>query len=117
MAGPSSIDPASARRGQVYWVNLDPTIGSEQGKKRPCLVVSPDALNSKGNWNTVVVLPITSKGEANTLCVPVSAGKTSGLALIAQVRTIDKRRLASLAGPVSRDELETVLVTLRKFFG
>lgn len=116
MAGMTPIDPASVRRGQVYWVNFDPIIGSEQGKRRPCLVVSPDALNRIAAWNTVTVLPITGKGEVNNLRLRITTDTTAGLALIAQVRTVDKRRLEALAGTARKDELDQALLTLRKYF-
>jgi mRNA interferase MazF len=97
-------------------VDFEPTLGSEQGKRRPCLVVSPNALNRIPDWNVVTVLPITSKGEANNIRVPIATESTSGLALIAQVRTIDKRRLESLAGVAQKDQVEAALLMLRKFF-
>lgn len=108
--------PATPRRGEIYWVDLNPVIGSEQGNRRPCLIVSPDALNRIARFNTVTVVPITSQGNADATRLPVSAGEITGFAIIHQVRSLDKRRLEKLAGHVSSSELQPVLVRLQQYF-
>ena len=103
------------QRGDVYWVNLDPVVGTEIRKTRPAVVVSNDSCNRYGT--RVVVLPITSNvtslypGEAM-----VSVKGQPGRALGDQIRSIDKRRLKARAGVVSTDEMvridEALAITL-----
>jgi mRNA interferase MazF len=105
-------------RGEVYWVDFNPVVGSEQGERRPCVIVSPDTANHVEGNNTVVVLPITSKGKANPLRIPIQ-GDVTGFALIQQIRVIDKKRLTlrnGKAGCVTPDELGQILDTLGNFF-
>jgi len=86
------------KRGDVYWVNLDPTIGTEIKKTRPALVVSPDDMNAA--LPRVIIAPLTSKGQALG-CRPevVFEGK-SGKILLDQLRSVDKRRLGSKMGEI-----------------
>lgn len=103
------------RRGDVYWVNLEPVIGTEIRKTRPAVIVSNDSCNRYGR--RVVVMPITSNvaslypGEA----MVVVKGKPAR-ALGDQIRSIDKRRLKSRAGAVSIGEMtridEALAITL-----
>lgn len=87
---------AMVKRGEVYWVNLDPTIGSEIRKTRPALVVSPDDINA--NLACVIVAPLTSKGRP-LACRPevVFDGRPARI-LLDQIRSIDKQRLAGKMG-------------------
>lgn len=86
------------RRGEVYWVNLDPTVGTEIKKTRPALVVSPDDMNAA--LPRVIVAPITSKGQPLG-CRPevVFDGKSARI-LLDQVRCVDKKRLAGKLGEI-----------------
>ena len=86
------------RRGEVYWVNLDPTVGTEIKKTRPALVVSPDDMNMA--LPRVIVAPITSKGQPLG-CRPevVLDGKPARI-LLDQVRCIDKKCLAGKLGEI-----------------
>jgi mRNA interferase MazF len=85
-------------RGEVYWVNLDPTVGSEIQKTRPALVVSPDDLNAA--LPRVIIAPLTSKGQPLGCRPEVNfAGKTA-LILLDQLRSVDKRRLAGKMGEI-----------------
>ncbi len=101
-------------RGEIWLVNLDPTIGSEIKKTRPCVVVSPLELNDY--LRTVIVAPMTSKGFAAPFRVAVTHGGTKGLILLDQVRTIDKVRLTKKLGAVSTKTLSSVLSTLQEVF-
>ena len=85
-------------RGEVYWVNLDPTVGSEIQKTRPALVVSPDDMNA--SLPRVIVAPITSKGQALG-CRPALEfnGKPARI-LLDQLRCVDKSRLTSKLGEI-----------------
>ena len=84
------------KRGEIWLVNLDPTIGSEIQKTRPCVIVSPAELND--NLRTVIVTPMTSKGFSAPFRVPVTHGGTKGLILLDQMRTVDKTRLVKKTG-------------------
>jgi mRNA interferase MazF len=100
------------RRGEVWWVSLDPAVGTEIKKTRPAVVVSNDSCNRHGA--RVVVLPITSNveslfpGEAQ-LRVRGSAARALG----DQIRSVDKRRLAGRIGALTVDEMESVDDALR----
>jgi mRNA interferase MazF len=95
------------RRGDVYWVNLDPVVGSEIRKTRPAVIVSNDSCNRHGA--RVVVLPITSNvdtlypGEAL-----IDVKGRPGRALGDQIRSIDKQRLGRMAGRLTAEELSRV---------
>ena len=101
------------RRGEIYWVNLDPTVGAEIRKTRPALIVS----NNKNNEfsDTVTVLPITSKADRiYPYEVRIGEGdgglRTPGKIKANQIRTIDKRRLSShpIGSPVGEELLDAV---------
>jgi mRNA interferase MazF len=102
------------KRGDIWLVNLDPTVGSEIQKSRPCVVVSPAELND--TLRTVIVAPMTSKGFAAPFRVPVTHAGTKGQIVLDQLRTVDKLRLAKKLGAVSAKTLSTVLVTLQEVF-
>lgn len=102
------------KRGEIWLVNLDPTVGSEIQKSRPCVVVSPAELND--TLRTVIVAPMTSKGFAAPFRVPVSHAGTKGQIVLDQLRTVDKLRLVKKLGAVSAKTLTSVLVTLQEVF-
>ena len=102
------------KRGDIWLVNLDPTMGSEIQKSRPCVVVSPAELND--TLRTVIVAPMTSKGFAAPFRVPVSHAGTKGQIVLDQLRTVDKLRLVKKLGAVTAKTLSTVLVTLQEVF-
>ena len=105
-------------RGNIYRVNLDPTIGSEQqGNARPCVVLTLTAYNRQ--LRTVGVVPLTSSPRALApLIVPVpSAGKANSMALCHQIRTIDKTRIGKLLGALSAEDMAVVEDGVRKVHG
>lgn len=102
------------KRGDIWIVNLDPTIGSETKKSRPCVIVSPEELND--HLRTVIVAPMTSKGFAAPFRVPVTHAGTKGLIVLDQTRAVDKARLAKKLGAVSPKTLSAALVTLQEVF-
>lgn len=102
------------RRGEIWLANLDPTVGSEIKKSRPCVVVSPAELND--HLRTVMVCPMTSKGFAAPFRVPVKHGGIDGLILLDQVRAVDKARLVKKLGAVSAKTLSAALSTLQEVF-
>ncbi|MEI6804721.1 MAG: type II toxin-antitoxin system PemK/MazF family toxin [Burkholderiales bacterium] len=102
------------RRGEIWLVNLDPTVGSEIKKSRPCVVVSPSELND--HLRTVIVAPMTSKGFGAPFRVPVTYAGTKGLMVLDQLRTVDKVRLVKKLGTVSARTLSAALSTLQEIF-
>ena len=102
------------KRGEIWQVNLDPTVGSEIRKSRPCVVVSPAELND--HLRTVIVAPMTSKGFAAPFRVALTHGGTKGLILLDELRTVDKARLVKKLGAVSSKTLGVALAKLQELF-
>ena len=102
------------KRGEIWLVNLDPTLGSEIKKTRPCVIVSPPELNQY--LRTVMMAPMTSKSFAAPFRVPVTHAGTKGLIVLDQLRAVDKQRLVKKTGQVSAKTLGTVLKTLQESF-
>ena len=101
-------------RGEVWLVALDPTIGSEIQKTRPCVVVSPPEMHD--HLRTVIVAPMTTSGKPAPFRVPLTFQRKKGLVLLDQIRTVDKTRLVKKAGTVSDLALSNALSTLQEFF-
>ena len=102
-----------ARRGEIWWVRLDPTVGSEIKKSRPCLVISTNILNERRK--TVVVIPLSSSPQASPpLLVPVSCAGRLAVAVVDQIRAVSKERFDRLVGSVSREQLNVVEESLRQ---
>ncbi len=102
------------RRGEIWLVNLDPTVGSEIRKSRPCVVVSPPELNEY--LRTVIIAPMTSQGFTAPFRIPVTHAGTKGLIVLDQIRTVDKVRLVRRMGALSRRTLVATLTTLQELF-
>ena len=98
------------RRGEVYWVNLDPTIGTETKKTRPCLIVSPDDMNAA--LPRVIVAPITSKGQALGCRPEIALGGQAGRILLDQLRSVDKSRLMGKLGEIDASLWHSVLLKM-----
>lgn len=110
----------SPMRGEVYWVNLDPVVGSEQAGDRPAVVISPNTRNRA--MNTLVVAAITTKIRDRTSVIAplMAAGSplpTESAVLTFQIRTIDKLRIRRFAGTLSREQMISVARGLRASFG
>jgi mRNA interferase MazF len=101
------------RRGEVWLVPLDPTVGSELRKTRPCLVVSPDGLS---HLPMVIVAPLTTGSKPARFRVPVTFQERQGLVVIDQMRAVDRRRLVKRLGEVDDVTLALTLSTLRETF-
>jgi mRNA interferase MazF len=86
------------KRGDVYWVNLDPTVGTEIKKTRPALVVSPDDLNTV--LPRVIIVPLTSKGQSLGCRLEVIFDGRPVRILLDQIRCVDKRRLLGKMGEI-----------------
>ena len=102
------------KRGEVWLVNLDPTVGSEIRKSRPCVVISPPELHD--HLRTVIVAPMSSKGFGAPFRVALTFKDTSGQILLDQLCTVDKSRLAKRLGTVPADVLDHTLQILRQLF-
>ena len=102
------------KRFEVYLVNLDPTVGSEIKKTRPCLVISPDEMN---RWiKTVIVAPMTTKGRAYPTRVPCTFQDKEGQIVLDQIRTVDKTRLVRKLGKIASSVQGDVLEMLAEMF-
>lgn len=101
-------------RGEIWLVNLDPTVGSEIKKSRPCVVVSPPQMHD--HLRSVIVAPMTTKSRPAPFRIPVSHGGQRGLILLDQVRAVDKVRLVKKLGAVSAKTLAATLDTLQEVF-
>ena len=101
-------------RGEIWLVNLDPTVGSEIKKTRPCVVVSPPEMHD--HLRTVIVAPMTTGSRPAPFRVAVSHNGKRGLILLDQMRAVDKARLARKLGTVSAKTLMTTLNTLQEVF-
>jgi mRNA interferase MazF len=102
------------KRFEVYLINLDPTIGSEIKKTRPCLIVSPDEMNRF--IRTVIVAPMTTKGTAYPTRVACKFRRKQGQIVLDQIRTIDKTRLVKKLGMLDKQTQEKVLSILSEMF-
>ena len=101
-------------RFEVYLVNLDPTLGSEIRKTRPCLIVSPNEMNR--HIRTVIVAPLTTKGRPYPSRVSCRFQRKEGQVVLDQLRTIDKIRLVRRLGRINRKTSLEVLSILQEMF-
>lgn len=111
VAGPTARSPA---RGDIYLVALDPTLGSEIQKTRPCLIVSPDELNR--HLRTTIVAPMTTGGQPYPWRVPCRFGGRDGRVALDQLRTVDRARLVRREGALAGSEVAAVLAKLGELF-
>ncbi|WP_420148760.1 type II toxin-antitoxin system PemK/MazF family toxin [Spirosoma sp.] len=96
----------------VILVNLDPTVGSEVKKTRPCVVISPDEMNRQ--VNTLIIAPITSTSKAYPSRIQVQSGGRTGWVMIDQVRTIDRLRIVKVLGRLSGDEIDKIKQVIKE---
>lgn len=101
-------------RGEVWLTDLDPTVGYELQKTRPCVIISPDELNVV--VRTVLIAPMTTGGWATSFRVPVVFQGKDGLVVPDQMRSIDRRRLRKRLGALDSDDLEALLGVIRTIF-
>jgi len=102
------------KRGEVWLVALDPTIGTEIQKTRPCLIVSPPEMHD--HLRSVIAAPMTTGSRPAGFRVPVTFQGKDGLVLLDQIRTLDKQRLVKRLGNVPDEVLLGVLETLGRVF-
>ncbi len=103
-----------AVRFDVFLVALDPTVGSEIQKTRPCLVISPNEINR--HMNTVIVAPFTSSRKQYPTRIPVNFDGKDGFVVLDQIRTVSKQRLIKKLGVIEVIEQKAVLSVLAEMF-
>ena len=108
------VKRAGVRRGDIFLVNLSPTVGGEIQKTRPCVVVSPDELNA--HLRTYIVAPMTTGGHAYPFRVSCQFRKRTGHVVLDQIRTVDRERLMRRLGRLSTNALEQTLGVLQEMF-
>jgi mRNA interferase MazF len=102
------------QRFDVFLINLDPTIGSEIKKTRPCLIISPDEMNR--HIRTVIVAPMTTAGENYPTRIPCKFQNKNGQIVLDQIRTIDKSRLIKKLGLIDPQTQFKVISILQSLF-
>ena len=98
-------------QGEIWWVNLDPTLGREISKKRPCLIVSPDDMNT--HMGTVIAAPITSTLRAWPTRVQITLARQKSSIALDQIRMVDNQRLIKKMTAI---DAEPALTVLREMF-
>lgn len=102
------------RRGEIWLTALDPTLGSEIQKTRPCVVVSPPEMNQ--HLRTLIVAPMTTGSRPAPFRVAITFQRKDGLILLDQLRTLDRQRLVKRLGVVKPATLTGVLDGLLAMF-
>ena len=101
-------------RFEVFLVNLDPTVGHEIQKTRPCLIISPNEMNRF--ISTVIVAPMTTKGRKYPTRISCSFQGKNGQIVLDQIRTVDKKRLVKKLGSISKNAQAKTLTILHDMF-
>lgn len=96
----------------VFLVSLDPTIGHEIRKARPCLIVSPDEMNK--HISTVIIAPMTSQSHPYPTRVPIKFKGKDGWVVLDQIRTVDKRRLIKRLGKVDKNTIDNIKSVIKE---
>ena len=108
------VNRGRVKRGEIWLVNLDPTVGSEIQKTRPCVVISPPEIHVF--LRTAIVAPMTTGSHAAPFRIPVRHSGKSGLILLDQIRAVDKTRLVKRSGTISAATLKDTLTTMCEIF-
>ena len=99
---------------QIVLVNLDPTIGSEIKKTRPCVIISPDEMNKF--LRTIIVAPMTTTSKKYPTRIEVKHDKKNGWIVVDQIRTIDKQRIIRVLGKLSQPEIKELKSVIKETF-
>ena len=97
---------------EIVLVNLDPTIGSEIKKTRPCVIISPNEMNRV--LQTIIIAPMTSKSKRYPTRVEIKSNNTKGWIVIDQIRTVDRKRINKVFGKLSDNEISEVKRVLKE---
>lgn len=106
------MEPIKITQYDIIIVNLDPTIGSEIKKTRPCVVISPNEINN--NLRTIIIAPITSKSKNYPTRVEIKVKAKKNWVVIEQIRTIDKKRVFKKEGKLTNPEIVQVKRILKE---
>ncbi len=99
---------------QVVLVNLDPTIGSDMKKTRPCIIISPDEMNRY--LQTIVIAPVTSQTKPYPTRVEIKYNRILGWIVLDQIRTVDKRRIIKVLSSLSEKEISKTKAIIRETY-
>ncbi len=99
---------------QIVLVNLDPTIGSEIKKTRPCVIISPNEMNN--HLRTIVISPLTTSSKKYPTRIEIKHDNKIGWIVIDQIRTIDKQRILKSLGRLSKPEIKEVKAILKETY-
>jgi mRNA interferase MazF len=99
---------------QILLVNLDPTIGSEIKKTRPCVVISPDEMNKY--LRNVVIAPMTTSSKKYPTRIAVRHDDKKGWVVLDQIRTIDRQRIIKVLGSLTKSEIRKLKSILRETY-
>lgn len=99
---------------ELVLVNLDPTIGSEMRKTRPCAVISPNEMNKY--LQTIVVAPLTSSSKPYPTRVEIKQTKTKAWIVLDQIRTVDRLRIFKKLGKLSTSEIKAVKAVIKETY-
>src|ERR1700747_1858374 len=102
------------KRGEIWLIDLDPTIGSEIRKTRPCVIVSPAEIHD--HLRTVIVAPMTTGSKPAPFRIQTQFANKTGLIVLDQIRTLDKQRLIKRMGNIDDAVLAATLEVLRQIF-
>lgn len=102
------------RQYQIILVNLDPTIGSEIKKTRPCVIISPNEMNKY--LNTIVIAPMTSSSKNYPTRIEIDHDSKKGWIVLDQIRTVDRKRIIKILGNLNEKEFIKVKDVLRETF-
>lgn len=99
---------------EIVLVNLDPTIGSEIKKTRPCVIISPDVINN--NLRTIVIAPMTAKSKKYPTRVEIKKDDAISWIAIDQIRTIDKSRVIKILGKIGKDKINEIKSVMKETY-
>ena len=99
---------------QIVLVNLDPTIGGEMQKTRPCVIISPNEMNKY--LQTIVIAPMTSSSKTYPTRIEINHDKKKGWIVLDQIRTVDRQRIIKVLGSLTEKETTKVKQVLRETF-
>ncbi|MBX3164017.1 MAG: type II toxin-antitoxin system PemK/MazF family toxin [Bacteroidetes bacterium] len=99
---------------EIVLVNLDPTIGSEMKKTRPCIVISPNEMNKY--LQTIVIAPLTSSSKSYPTRVEIKQEKTKGWIVLDQIRSIDRMRIVKKLGTLTEREIEKIKFVIKETY-
>src|SRR5215212_1019561 len=102
------------RQYQIVLVNLDPTIGSEMKKTRPCIIISPDEMNKY--LQTIVIAPMTSSSKPYPTRIEVKHKNLKGWIVLDQIRTIDRQRIVKILDQLLEKEISKVKAIMKETY-